>query len=619
MELAGSLLTLRSALGEAKLPLDLPQAAQASQTSHQIVAQLDDYVLPRLVNLEAPLLAVVGGSTGAGKSTLVNTLIGRVVSQPGVIRPTTRSPVLVHNPADERWFSDDRVLPGLIRSRVSSQDQRSLQMVAEPTLPPGLAVLDAPDVDSVVEENRQLAAQLLHAADLWLFVTSAARYADAVPWEFLLTAVERGASIAVVIDRVPPAAMNVVPADLGRMMTARGLAEAPLFAVPETVVDDLGLLPDATVAPIRTYLATLAADKDARERVVRRTLDGAIASLTGRAPEVAAAIDAQADVRDQLNLDASKAFAEAARAVAVQSADGTLLRGEVLSRWHDYVGTGDLMRSLDQKVSAFRDRVIGFFSGNKDRGQQVGVAAGSGLEALIKAEGEAAVERAVSAWQGNPAGREMLADHPELARPSADFDAAVARTIRDWQSDVLELVAGAGQDKRQTARIAAFGVNGLGAALMLVIFFNTGGITGAEGGVAAGTVVLAQRLLESLFGDEAVRRLAQQAKEGLDARVEGLMASELVRFSKVLEDLPINRDHAEAIRNAVRNVSEARGVPLPPPTDAPTAAQVGVPELEAGPQAEPVIQAPDRVQLTPVDAQDAEVVEAELVADDERG
>ena len=33
--------------------------------------------------------------------------------------------------------------------------------------------------------------QLLAAADLWLFVTSAARYADQVPWDFLRKAAER--------------------------------------------------------------------------------------------------------------------------------------------------------------------------------------------------------------------------------------------------------------------------------------------------------------------------------------------------------------------------------------------------------------------------------------------
>lgn len=612
MVLAASLTSLRAALDQVRLPLELPDAPQASGVARQIIAQLDDYVLPRLVNLEAPLLAVVGGSTGAGKSTLVNSLIGRVVSQPGVIRPTTKSPVLVHNPADERWFADDRILPGLIRSRVSSQDQRSLQLVAEPTLPPGLAVLDAPDVDSVVEKNRLLASQLLDAADLWLFVTSAARYADAVPWEFLHTAAARGASLAVVLQRVPPGAMGVVPGDLGRMMTERGLADAPLFAVPETIVDDLGLLPDQAVAPIRTFLATLAADKDAKERVVRRTLDGAIASLTQRAPEVASAVDSQLAAIDQLRSDAAKAYAEAARAVSVQSADGTLLRGEVLSRWHDYVGTGDLMRSLDQKVSRFRDRIIGFLSGNSARGEQVGVAAGSGLEAIIVAEGQAAAERAVSAWRANPAGRQLLANNPQVAQLGPGFNAAVARTIRDWQSDVLELVGSEGQGKRSAARIAAYGVNGVGAALMLVIFFNTGGITGAEGGVAAGTAVLAQRLLESVFGDEAVRRLATDAKRDLDARVEGLMASELVRFTNAIEELNVDPEDAAAIRAAVAAVDQDRGV---------APASNGQPEIEAGSETAALTTGQaeaSRVELTTVDASDAEVVEAELVPDEGR-
>ena len=62
------------------------------------------------------MLTVVGGSTGAGKSTLVNSLVRHRVTEPGVIRPTTRAPVLVHHPDDAHWFTDDRILPGLARS-----------------------------------------------------------------------------------------------------------------------------------------------------------------------------------------------------------------------------------------------------------------------------------------------------------------------------------------------------------------------------------------------------------------------------------------------------------------------------------------------------------------------
>ncbi|HQA30765.1 MAG TPA: GTPase domain-containing protein, partial [Propioniciclava tarda] len=342
--LVESLTQLRQALAGIRLPLTLPGSAEADKSAREMVAQLDDYILPRLDRLDAPLLAVIGGSTGAGKSTLVNSLIGRVVSRPGVIRPTTRSPVLVHNPADLDFFSSDRVLPGLARSFDQANDSSTLQLVAEPTLPQGLALLDAPDVDSVVSENRALASQLLAAADLWLFVTTAARYADAVPWEYLQAAAERSAAVAVVLQRVPPAAMHEVPSHLGRLMLERGLGNSPLFAVPETTTDAAGLLPDAAVTPIRDWLATLAADKASRQAVVMQTLDGAIGSLTARTPAVVEALQSQSSSTAQLWSDAKASYAEASRTMAVQTADGTLLRGEVLSRWQDFVGTGEFMR-----------------------------------------------------------------------------------------------------------------------------------------------------------------------------------------------------------------------------------------------------------------------------------
>ena len=321
--LAASLVRLRDALAGVRLPLELPDSVSALERARGFVAQLDDYVLPRLDRLDAPLLAVIGGSTGAGKSTLVNSLLGRVVTAPGVIRPTTRSPVLVHHPDDAEWFASDKILPGLARSTKTAHDARTLQVVPEPTLPRGLAILDAPDVDSVVAENRALAAQLLAAADLWLFVTTAARYADAVPWDYLRSAAERHAVVAVVLDRVPPAAIGEVPAHLGQMMSQRGLGSSPLFAVPETQVDDTGLLPNAAVSPIRDWLAELAADAVSRNRVVLQTLDGAIGALAAGTPAVAEAVDAQAASLATLREDAEKSFAEAVRTVAVQTADGT--------------------------------------------------------------------------------------------------------------------------------------------------------------------------------------------------------------------------------------------------------------------------------------------------------
>jgi hypothetical protein len=546
---------LRDALAGVRLPLSLPGSEASALRAREAVAQLDDYVLPRLNRLEAPLLAVVGGSTGAGKSTLVNSVIGRVVSAPGVIRPTTRSPVLVHHPDDAGWFGADRILPGLARSADRVADARTLQLVPEPTLPPGLAILDAPDVDSVVAENRALAAQLLAAADLWLFVTSAARYADAVPWDYLRSAAARDAVVAVVLDRVPPAAMSEVPVHLGQMMGQRGLGSSPLFAVPETEVDDHGLLPEAAVTPIRDWLAELAHDAASRRAVVLQTLDGAIRSLVAAAPGIAQAVTDQENAIRTLRQDAEQSYAEAVRTVAVQTADGSMLRGEVLQRWHDFVGTGEFFRAVEQKIGWLRDRLVSAFRGEPKQAAEVTAAVESGMEVLIREAGEAAAERTASAWQAHPAGRELLArSQAGLSRAGQGFDVAARQVVRDWQSDVMELVSEVGASKRSQARFWALGVNGVGVALMILVFSQTGGLVGAELGVAGGTAVLAQRVLEAIFGEDAVRRLAKQAKQQLDDRVEVLLAGELTRYETALGAVDVRPEQVEALAAAVREV-----------------------------------------------------------------
>ena len=203
--------------------------------------------------MDAPVLMVVGGSTGAGKSTIVNSLVGTEVSPAGVLRPTTRAPVLACHPDDVRWFEDLRILPQLARTTgASGVAEGSLRLVPTTALQPGLALLDSPDIDSVLAENRALANQLLAAADAWLFVTTAARYADAVPWEFLRSARDRGTSLSIVLNRVPEDAREV-EAHLREMLREQELGDAELLVVPETELVD-GLLPARALAPVRRWL-----------------------------------------------------------------------------------------------------------------------------------------------------------------------------------------------------------------------------------------------------------------------------------------------------------------------------------------------------------------------------
>lgn len=558
-ELLSTLTELRSALAQTPLPLETPGASEARQVRGALVDQLDDYVLPRLVQIDAPLLAVVGGSTGAGKSTLVNSLVGHVVSQPGVLRPTTRSPVLVFNPADARWFDEERILPELARTSRASADPRALQLVATDALPPGLAILDAPDIDSVEEQNRRLASQLLAAADLWLFVTSAARYADQVPWGFLKAAAERSAAVAVVLDRTPPQSAQEVASHLAEMLAARGLEDSLLFTVVESPVEADGLLPPATVSPIRQWLHSLAADSAARSAVVRQTLDGAVRSVSQRTYAIADAAAVQAETAGRLRADAGRSYEDAARAVAAASQDGTMLRGEVLARWQEFVGTGDLLRGLEERIGRFRDWLVGAVRGQPAPAQRVAVAVESGLEALITEHAESAAERAEASWRSLDAGQRLLATADrDLGRASREFRGEVQRAVRDWQQGVLEMVRTEGAEKRTTARVLAYGVNSLGVALMIVIFAQTGGLIGAEVGVAGGTAVVGQKILEAVFGDQAVRRLAEQARLDLQERVDDLLDSEYARFLEVLDRFPVDPSAHDRLRRLARRAEDAR-------------------------------------------------------------
>jgi energy-coupling factor transporter ATP-binding protein EcfA2 len=558
-QMVTTLVRLREALEQARLPLDLPGAETARRARAEMIDQLEDYVLPRLIQIDAPLLTVVGGSTGAGKSTLVNSLVGERVTETGVLRPTTRSPVLVHNPLDADWFDKARILPDLERTTRASADPGALQLVASEAIPSGLAVLDAPDIDSVEEQNRTLAAQLLGAADLWLFVTSAARYADQVPWEFLKQAADRSAAVAIVLDRTQPAAISEVSAHLARMLTARGLRDSPLFIVPEGEVDEHGLLPSSTVREIRAWLGSLAADADARTGVVRQTLDGAIRSISKRTYAIADAARDQNDMARRLRAEADKAYAHAVAEVDRASADGTLLRGEVLSRWQEFVGTGELLKTLESKVSWLRDRVSKAVKGQPQQAARVTVAVESGLQTLVVEHAEAAAERADAAWRSVAAGQLLLDQSGEdLSRASRDFRRRAEQMVRDWQGNVLEMVRTEGADKRATARYLAYGVNGLSVALMVVVFASTGGVTGAEVGIASGSAVLGQKLLEAVFGDQAVRRLASNARKDLNRRMETLIGTEKRRYTDLLDALAIHDDSEETLRTCARKVDDLR-------------------------------------------------------------
>ena len=511
------LVRLHQALQAVALPLDLEGTGERRHDLAEIIGQLEDYVIPRMMTIDAPLLAVVGGSTGAGKSTLVNSLVGSRVTESGLLRPTTRSPVLVHHPEDGHWFGQDRLLPQLVRVEHETSDPHALQLVASDAVPRGLAILDAPDVDSVEEQNRLLAAQLLATADLWLFVTSAARYSDQVPWEFLKAAAERSTAVAIVLDRTPDDAVQTVATHLARMLAARGLKDSPLFIVHEGPVSDDGLLPAGHVAEVHDWLVKLAGDPDARRTIAAQTLDGAIRSLTFRSHGLADAAAAQVAAVEKLRAAVSASYDDAIAAAAAAVGDGSVLRGDALAAWQE-LGASDALTEKGRKgktaklVERATDRIT------------------AALELLVLERAEAAAEQTASEWR-ECGGDQILAEVPDLARASRGLRGQAGRAVEDWLQDTRDIVRASGptEDAVSTAVVAAV----------------VGGTDVHPGAAQA-------------IGLTKAVEIAERAKASLNSRIASLLRAEQGRFDAVLDALAIDPEVPTHLRQAARRVDDIR-------------------------------------------------------------
>jgi hypothetical protein len=342
------------------------------------------------------------------------------------------------------------------------------------------------------------------------------------------------------------------------MLRDQGLSTAPIFGIPEAALTAQGRLPEADVARLRSWLTALASDARARSVIVRQTLEGALGSLEERAATLAGATADQLAAVRALHDAADAAYADAVRAVEHGVTDGTLLRGEVLARWQEYVGTGEFFKQVESTISRVRDRVTAAIKGNPPPSGDLGEALQSGVAALIQSQGQGAAATVARRWRQLPGGDAVLQSHPAVAKPSPELTAATERLVRDWQGELLDLVRSEGKDRRTTARIAAYGLNGIGVILMLVAFAHTGGLVGAEVGIAGGTAVLAQKVLEAIFGDQAVRDMARKAREQLLAHVRELYAAEQVRYDTNLAGDEATRERAERLADAAAAVKAVR-------------------------------------------------------------
>jgi GTPase SAR1 family protein len=538
--LMAALDALRESVADLRFGLDLPGSEEARQAQADLLAQLENYVLPRVRTRTAPALIVIAGSTGAGKSTLVNSLAEKNVSRTGVRRPTTGTPVLVCHPEDREWFAEGELLGGLERLDKPSREAGMGSLVIVPTekLPQGVALLDTPDIDSVVEEHHEIAHRMLDAADLWIFVTTAARYADAPAWNLLRLAKERGARLAIVLSRVQQRSADVVLKHFVRMLTEYGLGDIDRFVIHEAKVTD-GRLPDAEVTDLRLWLAELSVDEERRAQAVRETLNGVLNSFRTRVPALAKHLEAQVAFRAELRSDVEAAFLSALSEIDKASRNGSLLHGEVLARWQDFAGSGDLVRSLllrkrGRAAKQAPERVLAFKAAIR-----------TGLESVIVAAANRACEEVVTRWRHRAELGAKLAE--DLDRPSDDLIRHTGRAIASWQEHLSELVRTEGVAKRSVSKLVSFDPESLAVIFMVAMFSGSNG----EG--------VPHRLVNALLGAESLRGIGAKALSDLRARIGMLFDEEAMRYVHALDSAGIpDESVATRLYQATYNLEVAR-------------------------------------------------------------
>lgn len=491
-----------SALDNARLPLDLPGSMQLNDARKRLRTQLAARILPHLRTDGLPTVTVLGGSSGAGKSTIFNSLLGEDISPASVIRPTTRTPVISVHPKDTRVMEDHAIAE---MGRVVVTDKAI----------PGLILVDAPDLDSVDANNREISRRLLDAADFWLFVTTASRYGDALAWQTLVDANERGMSTAIVLNRVSLEALPKIRADLTERLDAVDMGEVPLLIVPDAGPRDSRLDPD-DVTEIRDWLHVIASTR-VGEVLVEKMSDAMLPDLRRQLIELSEAVEMQANSVQSL-ADRAKAEAEQPMSkLASNARSGRYGQGAPTTSWLTFASTGGVLDSL---VAGEKPRV----SDGRKKSQRD--AAAKTVFEGVRGAIEVGFSQAVVTLQGkiDKSWREDMVNTEEYRDEAAkriDTSEITKDVVEQWLEDLAKAVAAVPENPWFTRE---------GTAALL--------------GSAAGGVNGAETALRTVGLGEALR----PARESLAVRLEDGISRVVDAYTSVLDEIPVGNGRQLRLR-----------------------------------------------------------------------
>ncbi|NUT17697.1 MAG: ABC transporter [Hamadaea sp.] len=177
----------------------------------------------------------LAGTTGSGKSSMFNAFTSLDRSPVGVLRPTTAEAyACVWGDRDGGealldWLGVQPRRRFTRESALDGDDEVGLR---------GMVLLDLPDVDSIQPAHRAEVDRLLELVDVVVWVTDPQKYSDLVVHDGYLRrlATSRGGFVVALnqTDRLLPANLPQVAADLRRLLDEGGLTDVPLVATSAT-------------------------------------------------------------------------------------------------------------------------------------------------------------------------------------------------------------------------------------------------------------------------------------------------------------------------------------------------------------------------------------------------
>ena len=276
----------------------------------------------RLGLSQAHTVIALAGTTGSGKSTLFNAIIGHDLAQSGVKRPTTGEPLaVVFGGLDEAAPLLDAL--GIAKRHYAEHPPTELD---------GLVLVDLPDFDSFEQSNRAHAERLIGTADAIVWVTDPQKYADASLHQDFLQPMRAHAPVLEVVlnqaDRLAPDQVQRVLTDLKRLLDDDGVVGVDPLAVSGVTGEGIPAL--------RLRLAQRVAAREAMVQRVATDLRQTLASLPGAEAARTPATLAKADILKAMtpSLAAGVGADQVAEAVRAQTRRSVFLQaGWPPMRW----------------------------------------------------------------------------------------------------------------------------------------------------------------------------------------------------------------------------------------------------------------------------------------------